>query len=400
MNVEQTWTDFMEVLETTADAVLTSSHLDGAMDSLEGVRYLTRLISSGALVELENFHPAYPRFTQLVSPWRQWGLPNPDYTYFSAKVHGDFTYRITGQRGSARFLTFATHAGRPSEMNKARQISSLIHFDDGTGDLSIGPGGTVEVLVSREEQEGNWLGLPEEDAAVSFRNAFYDWDSEEPSMLFIERVGATYPAPPFGEDDLRLRVGRLIDFVRERQKFFAMAVDQAYEAEPGTVQFGRLPLEADGAPPRDAQIYGQGVYHCELDEAVILEVTPPPDCLYWNFHLVTKNWEAFDWDLRQTSLNPYQAVIDADGVFRAVISHADPEIPNWLDASNHTTDLIAGRYRWYGNTGECPVPRLKLVPLTEVRDHLPSETPVVSPTERSSLLRRRMLAAQRLNSGM
>jgi hypothetical protein len=396
------WGDFFEALEVTCNEVLGNAHYESKLDSLEGGRYFIRLVTTGALLELENHNPAYPRFTRLVSPWRQWGLPNPDFTYFHAPIHGDYQYRISGRRGTGRFLTFATHDGRTGMVAKSRQIDTAIHFDDGSGDMSIDPDGHFDIILSRDKQDGNWLELPEGEGMVSYRNCFYDWESEEPAMVTIEREGAVLPAPPYGEEDLSYRIGRLVEFIRELPPMMALAVDQAYAVEPGTIQFAPIPLEAEDAPPRDDQVYGQGVYGCGVDEAVVLEVTPP-ECLYWGFQLVTKNWESSDWDLRSTSINGHQAVLDADGVFRAVISHQDPGVTNWLDAGNHTTGLIAGRYRWFGgsyrSTDTVPTPRLKVVPLAEVRDYLPSDTSLISPAERSAALTRRMRAARRLNAG-
>ena len=50
----------------------------------------------------------------------------------------------------------------------------------------------------------------------------------------------------------------------------------------------------------------------------------PPDALYWSVSLGNYWWETIDYANRQSSLNGHQAVLDADGVFRAVVAHARP----------------------------------------------------------------------------
>ena len=121
---------------------------------------------------------------------------------------------------------------------------------------------------------------------------------------------------------------------------------------------------------------------------MILEVEPP-QCRYWNFQLINQFWEGMEWDLRQTSINGHQAVLDRDGRFRAVIAHRDPGVPNWLDTGNHHIGLISGRYY---EPNSIPIPTLRTVPFDKVRDSLPSETPNIMPAGRQDALRARMLS--------
>jgi hypothetical protein len=364
------------------------------LDTLEGVRFLTRIIATGGLYELENQDPAYPAFSRMVTPWRQWGIPNPDYVYLHAPVHGDYSYRVSGRRGTGLMLAFQIVAGHLARVDTMRIVDNAVHVIDGSGDLSVDADGRFEITLSRQPREGNWLELPEGEAMVAVRNILYDWETEDPAMIFIEREGASYPAPATSPDDLGHQIGRFVEFLYEFPKWQAQAVDFAYLAEPGTIPFPPFTQDTGRELGLSHQYYGQGVYHCEADEAVIVHVTPPR-CVYWSFHLANNNWESFDWDLRPTSINGHQAVLDPDGGFRAVISHRDPGVPNWLDASHHPQGLVVGRYNL---TDSVPVPQLEVVPLGEVRDHLHPDTATVTPAERSESVRRRMLSVRRIHS--
>ncbi len=86
------------------------------------------------------------------------------------------------------------------------------------------------------------------------------------------------------------------------------------------------------------------------------------------------------------------ATLSSDGKFRAVIALEDPGVPNWLDPAGYTEGGIYGR--WYDCDSE-PLPTLKRVKLAELRDHLPADTPVVTPEERAEELRVRVRACQR-----
>jgi hypothetical protein len=103
-------------------------------------------------------------------------------------------------------------------------------------------------------------------------------------------------------------------------------------------------------------------------------------------------YQSLDWVNRQSSLNGQQAFVGDDGGFRAVVSHRDPGIANWLDTTGATQGCIT--YRWNQATSY-PVPTLELVPFDELGRHLHPETPRVTPEERSDLLRRRRRGALR-----
>jgi hypothetical protein len=181
------------------------------------------------------------------------------------------------------------------------------------------------------------------------------------------------------------RVEEFCHFLRENPAVCAKAVETYYAPDSSTMDF--KPISFGFAELQ----FGRGNYRCEPDQAVIIE-TPDPNCFYWNYQLVNHFWEALDWNVRQTSINGHEAVLDADGMFRAVISHTDPGVPNWLDTSGRTKGLIAGRYY---QPGKVTAPTMRVVPFAELRDHLPGSTPSVSPEQRQESLRRRMLAARR-----
>ena len=79
-------------------------------------------------------------------------------------------------------------------------------------------------------------------------------------------------------------------------------------------------------------------------------------------------------------------------VIRGVIALRDPGVPNWLDTTGHTEGTLAVRFLLAEGAAK---PELQVVPLAEVRAHLPAGTREVSPTERGETLRRRRRAVWR-----
>ncbi|MGH9080563.1 MAG: DUF1214 domain-containing protein, partial [Acidimicrobiales bacterium] len=127
------------------------------------------------------------------------------------------------------------------------------------------------------------------------------------------------------------------------------------------------------------------------DEALLIEVTPPA-ALYWSVSLGSYWWESIDYANRQSSLNGHQARLDPDGVFRAVVAHADPGLANWLDtAGNHHGAMI---FRWL-RAEAAPVPDVGVVPVADLMDALPRRSPRIGAAERRQELADRRAAVER-----
>jgi hypothetical protein len=374
----QSLAEFAEAITSSAATILDDPQVDTPQLVAEGSRYLTRLIAGGAVVAMESWDAAYPRLVKMLSPTIQYGLPAADCCYLYAAVHGDHTYRITGTIGTSRLFDAETWAGHPAYVADWRLSGKRSEFD-------TGPDGRIDILLSREEQPGNWVELPDGAGCLMLRQYYYDWETETPARLVIQRVGAELPPPPTQPRVIEERVRILTDFVTIVSTTCAKAVQQHYAADPSTLSF-------DGLDFGFASLkYGRGHYECEPDQAVIIETTPP-DCRYWGIQLVNHFWEALDWDLRQTSINGHQAVLDTDGRFRAVIAHRDPGVHNWLDPAGHPVGLIAARYY---EPPAIPELTIRTVAFDDLPDHLPANTSRVSPTERQDSLRRRMLSVPR-----
>ena len=125
-----------------------------------------------------------------------------------------------------------------------------------------------------------------------------------------------------------------------------------------------------------------------LDQAVILEVTPP-DARYWSFSLATWFWESADFANRQCSLNHTQAHIDDDGVVRVVLAQHDPGVANWIDAAGYERGTLAVRYL---HADSVPTVSYRTVPLADLAGELPATTRWVTPEERADAIRARRAA--------
>lgn len=372
------WREFASAVAAMEKVVYDDPRITDDRVRAEGIRYLTRILAGGIPMTMEAWDADFPQLVKFLSPRMQFGLPAADCLYLWAAVRGGETYRVHGRRGTSRLFDIETREGHTAHLGDWKLL-------DRSADFDINPDGTFEVILSDTEQPGNWLRLPQGKGSIIIRQYYYDWLTEEPATIYLERVGAAYPPNPPTPDSVTEGMELLIDWIRGLPAAARVAVEGHYTAPAGALEF--VPLDYGWAD----LLYGKGRYHCEPDEAVILEVVPPV-APYWGVQLVTHFWEALDWALRQASINGHQAVIDDDGVFRAVVAQRDPGVPNWLDTGGRPDGLIAARYFRAEST---PVPTLRTVPLSRLRDELPTSTPTITPEERQRSLRERALSVRR-----
>jgi len=383
----EAWARLCETLARAGRLVTGDGVPDAPRDRAEGFRYLTRFLAAGFATCVELADADYPQFGRMVDLTMPWGLDCPDCLYLYAAVRGDATYRIWGDRGSANHIDIQVNYGHfaQGDISAWGTVSSCNGFD-----LQLEPAGAFELVIGGERRDGNWLPLAANAEFVLVRQYFNDWEREQPADLYIERAGAAYPQPPLRTDQLAARFDRLCMWLERGGALWEQMSKSALAMPPNTLVV-HLPQNSDQRAGLRGQAYGLGNFRCAANEAVIVQLTPPR-CHHWSVSLADWYWQSLDFATRQTSLNGHQAVLDSDGVFRGVIAHTDPGVPNWLDTAGHTQGTIAPRFLL---AESAPVPELRVVPLADLRDALPPDTPAVTPAQRAEALERRRHAVLR-----
>jgi hypothetical protein len=314
--------------------------------------------------------------------------PNPDDIYVQTPIRGDLTYRVSGNRGTCRILSFTSQKAQSGSYDTPPQPNAHNELD--TNDLGIGLGEDFEILFSAERPEGHgghWGRLHPDAGYMYLRYRSYDWLNEVDPVLSIECLDLMPPKP-------RLRPEEIIRRIREMAKFPGRKTKLYYAMQNGVkerVGFNVFePVRYAGALVK--QTYWPACFRFEPDEALIIETDLPDKAPYWNVQLNDPYFNVLEYVYRLSSTNGHFAKPSNDGRFRAVISLTDPGVPNWLDPAGYTEGGIYGR--WYECEPE-PVPTIKRVKFAQLRDHLPADTPVVTPDERAIELRDRIRACQR-----
>ncbi len=383
------WDGFLDGLKAGADHVLDPDRPGDDVDRVEGLRHLLRSVARGVSTNLEGGDLSHPELAWM-HPFKS-GQDNPDGLYQGAALDLANTYRLSGNLGSVRYLAVTLmdfdFGGGPIQQHLNLNGDGL--GADDNGDFSA-------VFSSAPPPEGGadtWFQLPAVHTTLFVRQFFADWEHEEPAELHLECLDPGPATSRLDADGLEAALGRLTHIGTALPAFWA-DFGQAHLRRDEVNTFAhvapgpRSTLSQGGSPD---QAYGQCWWRVAEDEALLYEV-PVPECHYWGVQLGDVWFQSLDWVNRQSSLNDHQAVVDADGVFRAVIAHRDPGVANWLDTGGASEGCIT--YRW-NQFESAPVPDLRLLPFDEVDHHLPDGTTRVTPEERAEVLRRRRRGALR-----
>ncbi len=315
--------------------------------------------------------------------------PNPDDIYRYCPISEDYQYRLRGKRGTVYMITFNTQGGLPGLPGEIDHTGER-YADIDDGDLQIDGDGNFEILVSKEKPAGytgDWLQIKPGATVLMTRFRSYDWINEVDPVISVECLNPVSLKKRLSPDEILDRVKQMAAMPVAATRLFYEMQNQV-KANVGINTFE--PTRLGGALSR--QIYIPAVYEFEDDEALIIETDLPEKRRYWNWQLNDPYFNAVEYVYRMSSTNGHFAHVASDGRFYAVVSLKDPGVPNWLDTAGFKQGTIYGR--WY-DCDSHPMPNLKRVKFSEIRNHLPPDTPVVTPEQRAQQLRDRVVACQR-----
>jgi hypothetical protein len=380
----------MRALEHVGGNLLAKWRPDGATEAetQDMNKLALSMLSEGYLcrVYTDNRRPVFmPHWNYAYNQ----GGPDPDFVYSTVEIDSSGTYRISGFRGTSRFVEITQQTWdvlSPSLITGGAGVPGSHDLDDLTHDDD----GYFSVVLSATRpvgHDGDWWELGADTRRLTLRRCSCDWRNEVDARIAIDRLddrGADMtPA------EIAHRFSELATWV-EDMVAFDMQLIRYYREHHGVNTIERsTKIDDMGGFPKQA--YYDGIHEITDDEALVLETALPRQCRYWQALVGDDRFCTVDWVNRQSSLNDVQAILDTDGRFRAVISRRDPGVPNWLDKGDYPWGII--QMRW-NHASDYPDPVITKVPFDEIRDHLPADTPVVSPEQRREQLQARREAAQ------
>ena len=370
------WSHLLDRLRESARLVESDPANRNGTDLAAGMRHLLVLLAAG-IDEVLRFDPDPVLAVAATSTDDAvtWGMECPDCIYTRAVLRGGESYRLFGNRGTARYVGLQTMDGIVSTANEL------------VDELDVDADGNFEVVLSADPHTGNWMRIDGENPTLTVRHFFYDWDAEVPSSLRIERLGDRVQSSGHRVDRQAAVSRQLValgDFVHDNLAFFLQ-----FGAAPPTNGFLPAIDRSDiGAAAENRPVIGR--WELGPDEALIVEVEPP-EGIYWSFSIGNPWWETIHYGRHQSSLNAHQAVVDSDGLVRVVLCARDPGVANWLDTAGFSNGPIILRCV---RTTTAPTPSTRVVAFDDIAAELPSDTTKVTHEERTSILAARRRAVR------
>ncbi len=376
--LKASWDNFCEQLKNAGEMVFRDTTPVQDIDRAKGFRLLARNIALGLQFHLENNDPDFPELLHYFDPLRKQGGDNTDALYVGAPINGAHSYRISGQRGTARYFAVTVLEDGATPWGGA-VVGSLIDSD-----ITVADDGSFEIILSPQEHLGNWIRTTPGSWRVTVRQFFADWENEQPMVARIDRLGELQRDPDFTPAQLEQGLSEAAAWVRDSTRYWANMLDK-WQAQPNHfLSYRQLDDNAIDATPGGEPLICY--WRVPVGEALVVRVTPP-QARYWAVEFGNYWWETMDYRYRLCSTNCHHAVLEDNDELILVVSHSDPGVPNWLDPSGHVEGYIT--VRWIG-AAHYPVPQCAQMSYAALPDYLPAGIKKLPPDAR-----REQLAARR-----
>lgn len=394
------WHEFCDRLRDAGDLAFKDTSAAHPLQRADAFRYLTQNLGQAFDLALETNDTRYPAIHAFCGPSRKLGGDNADFVYLQAWIDGSSTYRITGNRGTARFFNVTVQGPRPDKDVYYGADHPNLHEPFGdtpeanlTGDdLVTSWDGSFELHVGGPERGPNWLPTTPGSRKLFIRQGFDSW-AEEPADIRIERVDMDEPRPVPTPEQVVEAMGWAGDFVTgvmrdwpDRELEIGSLFGEAVNVFPGS----RFADTAEERDRRRGRFIATMRWRLAPDEALVLEFED--DGGFWMFTNMGTFWNSMDYLYRPVSYTPSRTSIDADGRVRLVLAHDDPGVHNWLD-----TQTFEEGYLTFRNIQSRTFPAIEttVVPRAALDAHLPDGTRRVTPAERARQLHDRFDAIRR-----
>ena len=356
---------------------------------VDALRFLTQNLGQAFDLALETRDSRYPSLHPFCGPTRKLGGDCADFTYQQAWIDGQSTYRIVGERGTARFFNITVQGARPEGPDVLHEPFGDVPQANLSGaQLRTDGDGSFEVYVGGPPRDQNWLPTTAESRKLFVRQGFDSWD-EVPARMRIERVDMASPKPA-------ITAAEMVDAIEWAGGFLTgvMADWPDFPFTHGGADAGRpneFPdvVDGDGDAKRGRSAANM---HWVLgpDEALVIEFDAHEGL--WSLTNMGVFFNSMDYLYRPVSYTPSRTCVDADGKIRLVLAHRDPGVHNWIDSQGFERGNITYRHMLEGSPVKLCTEVVKHAELGAV---LPTDTATVTAEERTAQMWRRFNAIRR-----
>lgn len=330
-------------------------------------------------------------------------LPNPDNQYYFSALNPNDTYTVTVDPGhGTEDMLFETISGNGLSTPFAEASSANLDTFTPNAD------GSYTITLSDTPQSGNWLDTAGSDAML-LRGSMGDWGLPHDFMsIQQDGVTTTNTLPLLSESEISTILTQVAatdaaenlspTYYGQLEAPQTQLADNTFSPIQPTADFEPGPLLAG-----TTQISSFGNYDLQPDQALIVKV-PDIDASYTGAELSNVFGENAPVATAIGSLNDTQEFQDPDGYTYYVISSQNPGVANWLNDDGVNNGTIWLRFEGVDNPSSSPIPvTTEVVPVSEVSQYLPADTPTVTAAEYAAETQERLFQwdyAQDQNAGI
>ncbi len=367
---------------------------ENRLDRDEGFRVLLRDVRMSIERQIEERDYDFPVFTESIRETYHLLADTPDYCIRDAMLDGRNDYLVRGRLGLAASVGFTTSGPDPADAGKrtgAGLIGAAAPWNPDGGDaedeahsagrsgrtlttgfladeeLGADAEGNFELVLSSERPDtGVWLPIaPYTNRLVVreiYHSAFRDHRRYRPSKLSIERIGGAPTPPPYATRMLEDGLAKVLEQAGSISLGRPSIIKRIRENGNGRFSNDESWWKASGTNP--ATTFQEAYWALDADQALLIDVPPPPSSTYWNLNATNFWLEALDFRFHRSYLNQYIADYRPDGGLWIAVAGRDPGIPNWIDTGGHDQGALV--WRWNDVERKPAEPATRILPVEEV----------------------------------
>ncbi|HTV94682.1 MAG TPA: hypothetical protein VME42_01735 [Steroidobacteraceae bacterium] len=379
------WQGFCDRLKEAGERVFKDYNPPTPQHRADAFRFLTQNLGQAFDLALETRDTRFPVVHAFCTPFCKLGGDCADFVYQQAWIDGESVYKISGNRGTARFLNFTVQGPRPEKQPGTDWPSLHEPFGDIPEANLFGHqletqwDGSFELYVGGPRRGPNWLPTTPGSRKLFMRQGFDRWN-ELPARFRIERVGMEQPRPVASPELIiqaadwagRFVTGLMNDWPDHPYHYSGGSVD--------SVNVNAFPAQAKGDGAADQRRGRAAVNMCwqlASDEALIVEFDSHDG--FWMLTNMGVFFNSMDYLYRPVSYTPSRTKVDADGKVRLILCRDDPGYHNWMD----TQGFERGNVTYRNLMSEAKtVFRTERVKRAQLAAALPAQTARVSAEDR------------------
>jgi Protein of unknown function (DUF1214) len=342
------WHDFCDSLKASGDLAFKDANPASSLQRADAFRFLTQALGQAFDLGLETRDPQAPGLHAFCGPRRKLGADCADFAYHQAWIDGASSYRLSGDKGSARFFNVTVQGARPDLHPGTEGHSRNLHEPFGDApeanifghQIETDADGCFELIIGGERAGANWLPTTPDSRKLFIRQGFDGWD-EIPAKLHIERLGMDCPAPLPASGRMIEAIGWARDFLSGCMTDWPdLQLETGLVMQPGLLNAFPGMAEDSGNQQR-GRTASIMQWRLAPDEALVINFDEHP--AFWSFTNMGVFCNSMDYLYRPVSYTPARTPRDRDGRIRLVMAHEDPGYANWIDSQGFETGFLAFR---------------------------------------------------------